>query len=82
MSESWQISSLPEFLESMECKTFDEAKDHVQAEYASVSRMIEEVRRARKTGNPSRVHPASSKYFPCGSSVFGECNGRAFFCFG
>ncbi|MGB7749084.1 MAG: hypothetical protein WBN75_17535 [Verrucomicrobiia bacterium] len=63
MSESWQISSLSEFLESIEGKPFDEAKDQVQAEYATVSRMIEEVRRARKTGNPSRVNPASSEYF-------------------
>jgi hypothetical protein len=78
MSESWQISSLPEFLESMECKTFDEAKDHVQAEYASVSRMIEEVRRARKTGNPSRVHPASSEYFADLQCLVNVMDGHSF----
>jgi len=63
MSESWQRSSLPEFLESIKGKPFDEAEDDVQAEYATVSRMIEEVRRARKTGNLSRVNPAISDYF-------------------
>jgi hypothetical protein len=64
MSESMPLfSSLPEFLESLEGKTFAEAKDEVRAEYATISRLIEDTRRARKTGNASRVNPVISGYF-------------------
>ena len=55
-------SSLPEFLESMDGKSFNEAKEDVQAEYATVSRYVEDIRRARKTGNTSRVTPGVSLY--------------------
>ena len=55
-------SSLAEFLESMEDKSFDEAKEDIQAEYATVSRYVEDIRRARKTGDVSRVTPEVSRY--------------------
>jgi hypothetical protein len=55
-------SSLSEFLQSTEGKSFDEAKDDIQAEYATVSRYVEDIRRARKTGNASRVSPEVSLY--------------------
>jgi hypothetical protein len=58
-----EFSSLPELLESLEGKPFDEAKDGVHVEYATVSRLIEEIRRARKTGQVSRVNPEISHYF-------------------
>ena len=55
-------SSLSEFLQSTEGKSFDEAKDDIQAEYATVSRYVEDIRRARKTGGVSRVSPEVSLY--------------------
>lgn len=55
-------SSLSEFLESMEGKSLNEAKEDVQAEYATVSRYVEDIRRARKTGDASRVTPGVSQY--------------------
>ena len=56
-------TSLSEFLESIEDKSFDEAKDEIQAEYATVSRYVEDIRRARKAGDASRVTPEVSLYF-------------------
>ena len=55
-------SSLSEFLQSLEGKSFDEARDDIQAEYATVSRYVEDIRRARKTGDSSRVSPEVSLY--------------------
>ena len=55
-------STLSEFLQSMEGKSFDEAKDGIQAEYATVSRYVEDIRRARKTGDASRVSPEVALY--------------------
>ena len=62
--ESWHpFSSLPEFLQTISGKPLDEAKLAIQAEYAAVSRLIEESRRARKSGNPSRMNPEMRQYF-------------------
>ena len=55
-------SSLSEFFQSLEGKSFAEAKDDIQAEYATVSRYVEDIRRARKTGDASRVSPEVSLY--------------------
>jgi hypothetical protein len=64
MIESTSLfSSLPELLESMDGKPFDEAKHEIQAEYATVSRLIEDIRRARKTGEASRINPTIYHYF-------------------
>jgi hypothetical protein len=63
-SESWHaFSSLEEFLGSIEGKSFEDARHDVQAEYATVSRIMEEARRARKSGNVSRVNPSIPSYF-------------------
>ena len=63
-SEAWHpYSSLPEFLEGMEHKPFEEARHDVQAEYAAVSRIMEDARRARRSGTPSRMNPALPTYF-------------------
>jgi hypothetical protein len=63
-SESWHpYSSLEEFLATTEGKSFDEARHDVQAEYATVSRIVEEARRARRSGGVSRANPAMAGYF-------------------
>ena len=63
-SELWHpCSSLQEFLEGVEQKPFDEAEHDVKAEYAAVSRIMEEARRARKTGSATRMNPAIPNYF-------------------
>jgi len=62
--ESWHpFSSVPEFLRTINGKPLDEAKQSIQAEYAAVSRLIEEARRARRSGDPSRMNPAMHQYF-------------------
>ena len=55
-------ASLSEFLQSMEGKSFDEARDDIQAEYATVSRYVEDIRRARKAGDASRMSPEVALY--------------------
>jgi hypothetical protein len=63
-SKSWHpFSSLPEFLQSINGKPLDEAKQDIQAEYAAVSRLIEEARRARRSGNLTRMNPVMAQYF-------------------
>jgi hypothetical protein len=63
-SEFWHpFTSLPEFLKTISGKPLDEAKQAMQAEYAAVSRLIEEARRARRSGDPVRMNPAMSEYF-------------------
>ena len=63
-SESWHpFSSLPEFLKSINGKPLDEARQAIQAEYAAVSRLIEDARRARRSGNPTRINTAMPQYF-------------------
>jgi hypothetical protein len=63
-SESWHpFSSLPEFLQTINGKPLDETKEAIQAEYAAVSRLIEESRRARKRGDPMRLNPEMRQYF-------------------
>jgi len=63
-SESWHpFSSLPEFLTSINGKPLDEAREAIQAEYAAVSRLIEESRRSRRSGNPARMNPAMPQYY-------------------
>ena len=63
-SESWHpFSSLPEFLKSINGKPLDEARQAIQAEYAAVSRLIEESRRARRSGSPTRLNPAMPQYY-------------------
>lgn len=57
------FSSLPEFLKSINGKPLDEAKEAIQAEYAAVSRLIEDARRFRKTGNQTNMNPAMPQYF-------------------
>ena len=63
-SEPWHpFSSLPEFLQTINGKPLDEARHDIQAEYAAVSRLIEEARRARKSGSPTRINPEMRQYF-------------------
>jgi hypothetical protein len=63
-SQSWHpFSSLPEFLQTINGKPLDEARQAIQAEYAAVSRLIEEARRARRGGDPARMNPAMPQYF-------------------
>jgi hypothetical protein len=63
-SEFWHpFSSLPEFLKTINGKPLDEARQAMQAEYAAVSRLIEEARRARRSGESARIDPAMSEYF-------------------
>ena len=63
-SESWHpFSSLAEFLKSINGKPLDEARQAIQAEYAAVSRLIEDARRARRSGNPTRINTAMPQYF-------------------
>lgn len=62
--EFWHpFSSLPDFLKTISGKPLDEAKQAMQAEYAAVSRLIEDARRARRSGDPARINPAMSGYF-------------------
>ena len=66
MSESefrHTFSSLPQFLQTINGKPLDEAKQAIQAEYAAVSRLIEDARRARRSGEPARINRAMSEYF-------------------
>ena len=63
-SESWHpFSSLPEFLQTINGKPLDEAKHAIQAEYAAVSRLIEDARRARRSGDTTRMNQAMPQYF-------------------
>jgi hypothetical protein len=64
MSESTSLySSLQELLEDLEGKPFKEANEVIQAEYANVSMIIENIRRERKSGRIPNVNPAISQYF-------------------
>ena len=63
-SETWHpFSSLPEFLKTISGKPLDEARHAIEAEYAAVSRLIEEARRARRSGEAARINPAMPQYF-------------------
>jgi hypothetical protein len=64
MSETTSLyTSLPELLEDLEGKPFKEANEVIQAEYANVSMIIENLRRERKTGRIPNVNPATNQYF-------------------